>query len=172
MGGGSVHPVANGLTAGSKSPSGLSTTYTQSDAGSNSEPGASNNDQYFYNPNPNSGSNAAAWMSYRLGALRKPPSLPHLSLEQVNSDITAFRATATGYYLKMSDTGDKDLGVGTFLQSPTYQWTQKQSDPAVNQLGKQLIQDIAYNPIPAWPGWLGNPTEKDIAQLVKYVKRQ
>jgi hypothetical protein len=50
--------------------------------------------------------------------------------------------------LQLSDTEDKELGIITFTQSPTYQWTQAQPNTAINQLGVQLIQDIANNPAP------------------------
>jgi hypothetical protein len=128
-----------------------------------------NGGSYFYNSNQMSSGNPNGWMSYPIGPLSQSYNGPLLTLQQMNRDIMNFRQTATDYYLKTADTEDKDLGIDTFMQSPTYQWTQRQSDSAINQLGIQLIQDIANNPMPSWPSWF-NSTNQDVDRLTEYVK--
>jgi RHS repeat-associated protein len=93
-----------------------------------------------------------------------------LTLHQMNDDLAIFRGRATSYYFPTED-DNKDLGVTEFTASPTYQWTQAQPNPDINNLGNQLITDIAYNP---WPAFLTslNPTNQDVARLAGYVQAQ
>ena len=85
------------------------------------------------------------------------------------TDIANFRIAATAYYLHISDTDDKDLGVDAFEQSLTYQWARAQLSLAINQLIDQLTWDIADNPMPSFVSWF-NSTDQDVARLAGYVK--
>ncbi len=83
----------------------------------------------------------------------------------MNHDVTKFRQTATTYFMKKTDTEDKDNGVDEFQGTPTYKWIQSQKNPAIKQLGEKLIYDIGINGFPGYFRNSINPTLDDVDPL-------